>query len=151
METDTQMKSALPDTSLPLFRDHPRLFDALQRSERFRRDTRLGGIFHPGKLSFREVSPNDSLHVVVDGNRLKVHVDQVCPLDCEAADGTRYSLARVVAHNLSDVVTSVIRRIRGRHRGHHCHLECEVVWVDDDAPVIECASRPQEGNDPATR
>lgn len=143
------MQRPLADTPMPLFRDHPRLFEALQRSERFRRDTRLGGMLHPGKLSFREVSPNDSLHLVIDGNRLKVHVDQVCPLDCEAEGQTRYSLARVVAHNLSDVVTSVIHRVQGRRGRHHCHLECEVVWVDDQEPVIECTSVPE--GEPATR
>ncbi len=116
-------------------RNPPALFQDLEASGRFRRDTPLGAIFHRGKLSLREVSPSDSLHVIVDGNRLSLHVDQVCPLDCEAEGRTRYSLARVVTHNLSDVVTTLGRRIRGRHRRHRCQLECEVVWVEDDEVV----------------
>lgn len=120
------------------------LFQTLEAGGRFRRDTRLGGILHRGKVSLREVSANDSLHVIVDGNRISAHIDQVCPLDCAAEDRTRYSLARVVAHNLSDVVTGLARRLRGLHRHHHCHLECEVVWVDDeDEPVLECAPLPR--------
>ncbi len=135
VSTSTSASSTAPT-------DEPGLFQQLEASGRFRRDTPLGGILHRGKLSFREVSPNDSLHVVIDGNRMSVHVDQVCPLDCEAEGPTRYSLIRVLAHNLSDVATSLGRRLQGGHGRHHCQLECEVVWVDDeDEPVIECVER----------
>jgi len=126
------MQQTIPDTSTATnSTSHPGLFHALEASGRFRRDTRLGGILHRGKVSLREVSANDSLHVIVDGNRISAHIDQVCPLDCNAEDRTRYSVARVVAHNVSDVATGIVRRLRGLHRHHHCHLECEVVWVDD--------------------
>lgn len=144
VSTSTSTSSTAPT-------EQPGLFHQLEASGRFRRDTPLGGIFHRGKLSFREVSPSDSLHVVVDGNRLSVHVDQVCPLDCESEGTTRYSLARVLAHNLSDVATSLGRRLRGRHGRHHCQLECEVVWVEDeDEPVIECVEV-SELLEPSTR
>lgn len=120
----------------------PVLFAGLQASSRFRRDTRLGGILHRGKLSLREVSHNDSLHFVIDGNRVSAHVDQICPLDCEAEGETRYSLPRVVAHNVSDVASGVLRRLSGRHRHDHCKLECEVVWVEDEeiSPAVGAAS-----------
>lgn len=136
------MHTLVPDTTTAInSAPHPGLFQTLEASGRFRRDTRLGGILHRGKISLREVSANDSLHVIVDGNRISAHIDQVCPLDVAAEDRTRYSFTRVMAHNLSDVANGIARRLRGIHRHHHCHLECEVVWVDDEGePAIECTA-----------
>ena len=113
------------------------LFRALERSDRFRRDTRLGGIFHTGKISFRELTPTDSLHIVIDGSRVSAHVDEISPLDfCE--DGTvRYSLGRVLAHNLSVARGDVLRRLQGTHGRQRCNMACEVVWVDDDEAIAE--------------
>lgn len=109
------------------------VFHALDATGRFRRDTPLGAILHPGRLSFREVAHHDSLHVVVDGSRISVHVDQICPIDCAADGPTRYPLARVLAHNLADVAAGLVRRVRGRHRPGRCNLECEAVWEDDES------------------
>ena len=113
------------------------LFRALEHSDRFRRDTRLGGIFHTGKISFRELTPTDSLHIVIDGSRVSAHVDEISPLDfCE--DGTvRYSLGRVLAHNLSVARGDVLRRLKGTHGSQRCNMACEVVWVDDDEAIAE--------------
>lgn len=108
---------------------------ALQASGRFRRDTPLGGIFHPGKVSFREVSPTDSLHIVIDGTRVSAHVDEISPLSCDSGASRQYSLVRVVAHNLFGMAADLGRRIRGRQGQQRCNLECEVVWVDDDSRV----------------
>ncbi|HUP68915.1 MAG TPA: hypothetical protein VM142_03765 [Acidimicrobiales bacterium] len=131
---------------------HPGLFHALEKSGRFRRDTALGGILHRGKVSLREVSRSDSVHVIIDGNRVSAHVDRVCPLDGGDHERTRYSLVRVVAHNLSDVVSSGLRRLRGLNGSDHCQLECEMVWVDDeDEPVIECVTASEDSREMSTR
>lgn len=107
------------------------LFLALEASDQFRRDTPLGGIFHHGKISFREVCRTDSLHITIDRNRVTAHVDKISPLDC-APDGTsKYSVAAVVAHNLAGVRADLWRRLRGRHGEQRCELECDVVWVDE--------------------
>ena len=113
------------------------LFRALERSDRFRRDTRLGGIFHTGKISFRELTPTDSLHIVIDGTRVSAHVDEISPLDfCE--DGSvRYSLGRVLAHNVSVARGDLMRRLAGTHGAQRCNMACEVVWVDDDEAIAE--------------
>ncbi|MEJ7766027.1 MAG: hypothetical protein WKF86_11065 [Acidimicrobiales bacterium] len=63
------------------------LIKALEASDRFRRDNGLGRIFHPGKISYREVSPTNSLHVILGRKRISAHVDDVCPLRCNP-DGT---------------------------------------------------------------
>ncbi|CAN5261081.1 hypothetical protein BH18ACT4_BH18ACT4_00460 [soil metagenome] len=121
------------------------LFRALEASERFRRDTPLGGIFHRGKISFREVSPTDSLHVIIEGNRVSCHVDDVSPLNCQPEGSSQYALARVLTHNLYVLVADVRRRLRGEHGRHRCNLECEAVWVDE----IETDGSPAEpGHEP---
>ncbi|MCA1691504.1 MAG: hypothetical protein LC733_04610 [Actinobacteria bacterium] len=72
------------------------IFNDLDAGGRFHRDSALGRIFHPGSVSFREISPKDSLHIsVLPGNRLSVHVDRLSPLVVRA-DRCRYSAARVV-------------------------------------------------------
>jgi NRPS condensation-like uncharacterized protein len=109
------------------------LVRALEASGRFRRDTRLGGLFHLGEISFREDSPTNSLHVTIAGNRLRAHVDEVCPLDCQTGGSRQYSLTRVIAHNLAGMVEDVGRRIRGLNGRQRCTLECEAVWFDDEA------------------
>lgn len=112
-------------------RDPLRLRGALERSGRFRRDTTLGGIFHQGKISLREVCRTDSLHITIDGNRISAHVDRISPLNCRPGARSQYSLAAVLAHNLAGLGAELARRIRGRHGRHRCQLECEVVWVDE--------------------
>jgi len=108
-----------------------RLISSLEASDKFRRDGVLGGIFHPGRHSYRELSPRDSLHIIIDGNKVSVHVDEVCPLRCGPGAPGGYSWARVVAHNLSVLRADVSRRLRGLHGEQRCNLGCEMVWVDD--------------------
>lgn len=98
----------------------------------FRRDSKLGGILHAGKVSFREVSPHDSLHVVIDGNQVSAHVDRISPLHSRRRGRRRYSWTRVVAHNVAVLTDDISRRIRGLHGHNRCELDCEVVWVDDE-------------------
>ena len=40
-----------------------------RRWRRFHRDSGIGRLFHPGRLSLRENVPSNSLHVVVEDNR----------------------------------------------------------------------------------
>lgn len=108
------------------------LIRTLDASERFRRDTRLGGVLHPGKVSYRETSPTNSLHILIDGNNVSAHVDEVSPLKCNTDGTARYAWGPVVLHNLAGLLADVGRRVRGRHGEQRCGLECELVWVDDE-------------------
>ena len=121
------------------------LIRALEASGKFCRDTRLGGLFHPGEISFRESAPTNSLHVTIVGNRVRAHVDEVSPLDCESGGARRYSPRRVLIHNLAVLVEDLGRRVRGLRGQERCTLECEAVWFDDEAePETPGPSGPSE-------
>ena len=126
------------DVPLPVARsDDSRcdLISALEANASFRRDSFWGGILHPGKVSYREIADTDSLHILIDGNRVSAHVDEISPLQF-CADGTvRYSLHRVVAHNVAVARGDLMRRLRGTHGRQRCNMACEVVWVDDEDDV----------------
>lgn len=107
------------------------LIRALEANDRFRRDGRLGGIFHPGRISFRELTPRDSLHIIIDGESVSAHVDDVCPVRCGTGGVPGYSWVLVLAHNLSGFAADLGRRLRGRHGEQRCNLGCEMVWVDE--------------------
>lgn len=113
------------------------LLKALEANSRFRRDSLLGGIFHPGKLSYREISPTDSLHILIDGTRVSAHVDEISPLRVRPDGSTRYAWGRVLAHNLLVVIGDAARRVRGLHGAERCNLHCDVEWFDDSD---QCAS-----------
>lgn len=119
------------------------LLKSLESSERFRRDTGLGAIYHPGKLSFREVKPTDSLHIIIDGDKISAHIDDISPFKCRADGTVRYSLSRIVAHNLAGMSSDLLRLARGRVKRQRCKLECEQVWVDDD-PAAGAAAPPDD-------
>lgn len=91
----------------------------LEETGRFRRDTRLGALFHRGKISLREVASCDSLHITVEpGNRVSAHVDRYSPLAKVQPEDTRprYSLHRIAAHNITAVAADAARLIPGRRR-----------------------------------
>jgi hypothetical protein len=114
------------------------LFSRLDESGRFHRDTPLGRIFHPRSMSFREISEGDSLHVsVLPGNRVSVHVDRISPLVLDPGGKCRYSLVRVLAHNLAALGDVLRARIGRRHGDARCHLDCELVWVPDEEPEAQ--------------
>lgn len=115
----------------------------LDADERFRRDTRLGGIFHPGGSSFREISPTNSLHVVIHGQQVSAHVDEVSPLVIRPDGSSRYAWGRVAAHSLLALLGDVRRRSRG-HSRRRCDLRCEVEWVNDMADA-DAGERPAAG------
>lgn len=103
---------------------------------RFRRDSRLGRVFHRGTTSYREVRATDSLHLVVDGDRVLAHLDRISPLSVDRTGGRwRYAPMRVVAHNLMALTTEVVSAARGRPHARH-ELSCVRVWVDDDE--VDC-------------
>lgn len=111
------------------------LLRTLETDARFRRDSWLGAIFHHGKISFREISATDSLHILIDGSDVSAHVDDVSPL-ATRSDGTiRYAWGRVLAHNLTVLAADLARRLRGHRGEHRCNLHCEAVWVDDGGEV----------------
>jgi len=120
------------------------LIKTLEASDRFRRDGRIGGIFHPGRISFRELSPEDSLHIVIDGDNVSAHVDEVSPIRCTPGGNARYSALLVLAHNVSGSLASLGRRLRGVHGSHRCSLGCEMVWVDDDG-IADLADGVKDG------
>ncbi len=107
------------------------LTEALDRSERFHRDTGFGRIFHPGTVSFREISTTDSLHVVVDGRRVSAHVDRISPLRCRTDGSTCYAWNRVVAHNVTWMGADLARLLR-RHPNRRATVDLEVVPADQD-------------------
>ena len=107
------------------------LIKALETNPRFRRDSRLGGIFHPGKICYREISPTNSVHIIIAGDRVSAHVDEISPLILGTDGSCRYSWGRVVAHNLLVMMGDLARRARGQHGLQRCNLRCQVEWVDD--------------------
>lgn len=107
------------------------LITALEANPRFRRDSLLGGIFHLGRISFREIAPTDSVHIVIRGDRVSAHVDDVSPLVIRPDGTSRYAWGRVVTHNLAVLVADVSRRMRGLHGRQRCNLRCEAVLDDD--------------------
>ena len=127
------------------------VFAGLVETGRFFRDSRLGGMFHPGKVSLREVCRKDSLHVSIgEGNRVSVHVDRYSPLaERMRANRSGYSPVRVVVHNagvLLDLALGLVRRRRGQQR---CELECARVWVDEDG-AVEVVAEPCDDEDATT-
>ena len=114
------------------------LFGALDAGGRFFRDNALGRIFHPGSVSFREISTSDSLHVaVLPGNRVSVHVDRVSPLLVRTDGRCRYSLIRTLLHNLGVAGETVVGIVLGRPPPASCQAGCEIGWVPDEETVAD--------------
>lgn len=90
----------------------------LEQSGRFRRDTRVGRLFHRGQVSLREVSPTHSLHITVGkGNQVSAHVDRYSPLaNSQPERAARYALHRVAAHNVAGIAGDVARLLPFRRR-----------------------------------
>ena len=103
------------------------LFTEVDGGGRFDRDTALGRIFHPGTVSYRGTTTNDSLHITVSPeNRVAVHVDRLSPLAVRPGRPCRYSFLRAVVHNVVHVAEAIVLLCR-RPLQHRCVLECEVV------------------------
>jgi NRPS condensation-like uncharacterized protein len=119
------------DAAPPPVADPVALLHHLDVSGRFHRDSRMGRVFHAGKVSLRENVSTDSLHVVVEGDRVKAHVDGVSPLATRSQGLSGYSLRRAVVHNLAGMAQDLVWLVRGRLGDHLCELDCE--WVASDA------------------
>jgi NRPS condensation-like uncharacterized protein len=115
----------------PAVTDPVALLRHLDVSGRFHRDSRLGRVFHRGSASLRENVPTNSLHVVVDGNRVKAHIDGVSPLATRSRGSSGYALRRAVAHNLVGMAQDLVWLTRGRLGDHRCELDCE--WLSSEA------------------
>ncbi len=113
----------------PPVADPAALLQHLDDSGHFHRDSRAGRMYHPGMVSLRENVPTDSLHVSVDGNRLKAHVDHASPL-VETEGRSRYSVPRAVLHNILGMAHDALTIVRGRQGDHACKLDCE--WVSPE-------------------
>lgn len=101
---------------------------------RFCRDTPLGGVLHPGVVSFREITDGDSLHVCIDGDdRISAHVDRFSPVAGARPDGCcRYSVRAVATHLAAHLVAQARQLARGARGRHRCRLTCEQVDADRD-------------------
>jgi hypothetical protein len=111
--------------------DPATLFEHLDVRGRFHRDGRLGRVFHRGMVSLRENVAINSLHVVVDDNRVAAHVDRVSPLTKRSDGRSGYSVRQAVVHNLAGMVADLAWLLRGRQGDHRCELNCE--WVSNVA------------------
>lgn len=112
------------------------MIQALEANTSFRRDSFWGGILHPGKVSYREVSATDSLHILIDrAGDVSAHLDDVSPLRRRPDGSCRYAWGRVLAHNLLVVIEDAARRLRGVHGVQRCTLHCDVEWYDEDVPA----------------
>jgi hypothetical protein len=134
-EAVAEHHAALP-ADAPERRPHSHAMDFgdLQAIGRFVRDSRLGGMFHAGKVSLREDSDRESLHVSLGkDNRLSIHMDRYSPLAHRKSGERRgYSVRRVIVHNVGIVVDYVTLLIQRRFGEQRCELECERVCMDDD-------------------
>lgn len=110
------------------------LIRALDANAGFRRDSFWGSVLHPGKVSFRELSDTDSLHILIGrAGTVSGHIDDVSPLRRRSDGSCRYAWGRVLAHNVLVVVADAARRLRGEKGIQRCSLSCDVEWYDDDA------------------
>ena len=107
------------------------LIRRLDASDCFCRDTRVGRMYHPRDISFRELAPRDSLHVTLrDGRTVSTHVDRHSPLARRQTGGDcRYSPLRIAAHNLTGAARDLVRLARRAER----HPQEEHTLVDDHA------------------
>ena len=141
---DGEASDACAVPGAPSVADPVALLAHLDATGHFHRDSRAGRIYHPGMVSLRENVPTDSLHVSVDDNRLKAHVDHASPL-VESERGSRYSVPRALVHNLRGMVNDALSIVRGRQGDHACELDCE--WVSTE---VGAAPRIVPLLDPAT-
>ena len=147
-----KLESAEPDedvaarSAAPSIADPAALLAHLDASGHFHRDGRAGRIYHAGQVSLREDVPTDSLHVSVDDNRVRAHVDEASPLAVQTGARSRYSVPRAVVHNVAGMASDVLSIVRGRQGDHRCELDCQ--WVSAD---VGGAPAPCRRLDPATR
>jgi hypothetical protein len=103
----------------------------LEEHDCFRRDGPVSGIFHPGKICFREIAARDSLHIFLTGDHIVVHVDQFAPFSDSSARG-RYTPVAVGRHLFATAV-GLLRRLRARGRKEYgTWFGSRCIVVEDD-------------------
>ncbi len=135
-----------PAVADPTIAQPAAFFRRLVSSGRFHRDGGLGRIYHPGRISLRENSPTDSLHVVIAGDHLSAHVDRVSPFGTPGSEGARYSVRQAAVHNVVGAGQDLVRLLRGRQGDHRAHLDCAWMWdgveaAPDDGHLLEPHAR----------
>ena len=128
---DDQQVHAQP-TSVTTRAPAGQMFRGLDTTGRFRRDGGIGRLFHPGTVSYRELVPENSLHVIVDGDEVSAHIDRFSPLAFTGGGPTDYSLWRAAVHNVWGAAKDVLRLLGGHRGDGRCDPACEWVDVDDD-------------------
>ena len=128
----------------PTIADPVALFRHLDVSGCFHRDSGIGRLFHPGRISYREDVATDSLHVVVEANEVAAHVDRVSPLVVGSDGPSRYSLRRALAHNVVGMAQDLVQLTRGREGDHRCELRCEWASSEGEGPPVD-ADAVEEG------
>lgn len=113
--------------------DPDELVRRLDASDCFCRDTKVGRMYHPREVSFRELTPRDSLHVTFGEDRtVSTHIDRRSPLARRQPGGfCRYSPLRIVAHNITGALNDVLRLTIGRRTSTADYLVDHL--VDDHA------------------
>ena len=127
---------------------------ALESTGRFHRDTGLGRFLRRGKISLRELSSTDSLHVVIDGEDVSAHVDRVSPLKRRRDGSARYTLPRVVAHNVAGAHADLTRLLLRRSRREVCVVDVEVLdsgEPHDHLAELSAAGLPARGREERNR
>ena len=127
----------------------------LEASDRFCRDTTIGRLYHPNRVSYREISAHDSLHVSVgEGNHVSAHVDRHSPLATRRCSGPecRYSLLRIAAHNVSGMAADMWRVVRRRRQEQSGEGGAGELPVDEQV-LLRTAAPPDvvDTDDDATR
>jgi len=130
----------------PTISDPVALLRHLDVSGHFHRDSRVGRVYHRGMVSLRENVATDSLHIVVEGNRVAAHVDGVSPLDLRSEGQSAYSASRALAHNLAGMVQDLLRLLRGRQGDHRCELNCEWVSIEEKHTAEDAQLRESEAS-----
>ena len=91
------------------------LQEALQRRSDFCRDSKLGGVLHPGGPSFRELNGVPGLHISFHPfEQAAIHVDHMSPAVAANSEGTCiYDRSRAARHIGQDVLPSLVRTPEG--------------------------------------
>ncbi|HVL05352.1 MAG TPA: hypothetical protein VM388_05160 [Acidimicrobiales bacterium] len=124
LQSRVQDEDGVQPAQAPTLADPVAYLRRLLSSGRFRKDSGLGRIYHPGSVSLRENAPADSLHIVIHHDHISAHVDKVSPL----GEKPGYSFHRAALHNAVGAAQDLVRLLRGRKGDHRSHLDCEWVW-----------------------
>lgn len=113
--------------------DPEELVRRLDASDCFCRDTKVGRMYHPNEVSFRELTARNSLHVTFRrGRTVSTHIDRHSPLARRQSGGNcRYSPLRIVAHNVTGALKDLLRLTIGRRANTADYLADQL--VDDHA------------------